>query len=133
MLIFEQSSQVWYPCSRYMTYYNSGFFYHAHQPYPQSYKTKHQRHQNTVYKFQRPTFPNATFNLHPCPSGSHFLTNAGWGCHGGEYKAWMIIDVDDKEEARRIVPPAFREETKIFRVERFRKVEFEDYFKVKPL
>ncbi len=66
-------------------------------------------------------------------SGSHFLTNAEWGCHDGEHKAWMLIDVDNKEEVRMIVPPAYRDEAKILQVEHFRKEEFEDYFKVHPL
>lgn len=46
-------------------------------------------------------------------SGSHFLTHADWGCHDGEHKAWIIADVENKEEARRIVPPAFRPGTRI--------------------
>ena len=41
-------------------------------------------------------------------SGSHLLTNAEWGCEDGVHNAWMIVDVDTKDEARGIVPPAFR-------------------------
>jgi len=26
----------------------------------------------------------------------------------GEHKAWLIVEVDTKEDARRILPPAFR-------------------------
>ena len=32
-------------------------------------------------------------------TGSHFLSNADWGCADGEHKAWIILDVDSKEEA----------------------------------
>jgi hypothetical protein len=46
-------------------------------------------------------------------SGSHFLSRADWGCRDGEHKAWMIVDVDGKEEALGIVPPAFRHQAKI--------------------
>ena len=46
-------------------------------------------------------------------TGSHFLTNAEWGCLDGEHKAWMIVEVDSKEEARFIVPPIFRHDAKI--------------------
>ncbi|MCU0370003.1 MAG: hypothetical protein MUC31_01190 [Bacteroidales bacterium] len=46
-------------------------------------------------------------------TGSHFLTNAEWGCMDGEHKAWMIVDVDSKEDAMYIVPPVFRSVTKI--------------------
>ena len=52
-------------------------------------------------------------------SGSHFLTRADWGCRDGVHKAWMIVDVDSKEEARAIVPPAFRAEAKIVRLNSF--------------
>jgi hypothetical protein len=45
--------------------------------------------------------------------GSHFLTNAEWGCTDGEHYAWMIVDVNNKEEARSIVPPAFRADARI--------------------
>jgi hypothetical protein len=62
-------------------------------------------------------------------SGSHFLTNAEWGCHDGEHKAWFIMDADSKEEARIIIPPAYRHKAKILQIERFRKEEFEDYLK----
>lgn len=46
-------------------------------------------------------------------TGSHFLTHAQWGCLDGEHKAWMIVDVETKEDARFIVPPYFRHDAKI--------------------
>ena len=52
-------------------------------------------------------------------TGSHFLTNAEWGCMDGEHKAWFIIDVDTREEARNVVPHAFRRDAKITRLSRF--------------
>jgi hypothetical protein len=52
-------------------------------------------------------------------SGSHFLTHADWGCRDEEHKAWIIADVDNKEEARWIVPPAFRSQAKIVRLNNF--------------
>ena len=41
-------------------------------------------------------------------SGSHFMTNADWGCMDGAHKAWIIVDVGSKDEARQVLPPAFR-------------------------
>ena len=41
-------------------------------------------------------------------TGSHCLTHTDWGCMDGEHKAWVIVDVDSKEEARRILPPILR-------------------------
>lgn len=46
-------------------------------------------------------------------TGSHFLSRADWGCLDGDHKAWMIIDVDSKEEARAIVPSAYRADARI--------------------
>lgn len=54
-------------------------------------------------------------------SGSHFLANADWGCSDNEHKAWLVVDVDSKEHALQIVPPAFRQQakiTKLFKVTR---------------
>ena len=46
-------------------------------------------------------------------SGSHFVANADWGCHDGDHRAWMIVDVASKEEARGIVPPIYRSQAKV--------------------
>ena len=40
-------------------------------------------------------------------TGSHFLTHADWGCMDGEHTAWIIVEVDSKEQARSILPPVF--------------------------
>ncbi len=52
-------------------------------------------------------------------TGSHFLANAEWGCMDGEHKAWIIIDVEDKEQARMVVPPNYRAKAKIVSLNRF--------------
>ena len=49
-------------------------------------------------------------------AGSHFLTHADWGCKDGEHKAWIIAEVESKDEARSILPPAFRRQAKIIRL-----------------
>src|SRR5215470_16584439 len=36
-------------------------------------------------------------------TGSHFLTHADFGCCDGVHKAWIIVDVDSKEEARSLL------------------------------
>lgn len=46
-------------------------------------------------------------------SGSHWATHADWGCRDGNHQAWLIADVDSKDEALQIVPPAFRDEAKV--------------------
>jgi hypothetical protein len=52
-------------------------------------------------------------------SGSHFVANAEWGCRDGDHRAWIIVDVDSKEEARSIVPPIYRSQAKIVGLNRF--------------
>jgi hypothetical protein len=46
-------------------------------------------------------------------SGSHFLTHADWGCMDGNHRAWLIVDVGSKDEARGLLPPAFRSAARI--------------------
>ena len=46
-------------------------------------------------------------------SGSHFLTHADWGCMDGDHRAWLIVDVGSKDEARGLLPPAFRPAARI--------------------
>ena len=52
-------------------------------------------------------------------TGSHFLTNADWGCKDGEHKAWFLLNIDSKEQARNILPPAFHHQAKIIRLIKF--------------
>ncbi len=52
-------------------------------------------------------------------TGSHFLTNAEWGCKDDEHKCWIILDVESKDEARTILPPVYREEAKIIKLARY--------------
>jgi hypothetical protein len=52
-------------------------------------------------------------------TGSHFMTHADWGCTDGEHKAWIVVDVENKDEARAILPPAYREQAKITRLNAF--------------
>lgn len=52
-------------------------------------------------------------------TGSHFVTNAEWGCHDNEHKAWILVDIDSKKEALSILPPAFRAVAKVTKVVRF--------------
>lgn len=52
-------------------------------------------------------------------TGSHFLTNADWGCLDGEHKAWLVVEVGDKDEALCILPPAFRSKARIVELNKF--------------
>jgi hypothetical protein len=52
-------------------------------------------------------------------TGSHFLSRADWGCLDGDHKAWMIVDVDTKDEALAIVPSAYRAEARVVQLNTF--------------
>jgi hypothetical protein len=58
-------------------------------------------------------------------SGSHFVTNADWGCRDGDHRAWILVDVASKEEASSIVPPIFRSQAKIVALNKFTLQEIE--------
>lgn len=52
-------------------------------------------------------------------TGSHFMTNADWGCGDGEHKAWLVVELESKDEAKSILPPLFRENAKIIELQQF--------------
>jgi hypothetical protein len=59
-------------------------------------------------------------------TGSHFLSNADWGCMDGEHKAWIIVEMGSKDEARAILPPAFRRQARIVGLNKFTMQQIED-------
>jgi len=59
-------------------------------------------------------------------TGSHFLANADWGCYDGEHKAWLLVEVENKDQAHQIVPPIFRSEAKIVKLHTFTREEMEN-------
>ena len=52
-------------------------------------------------------------------SGSHFVSHADWGCMDGDHSAWLIVDVDTKEDARAVLPPGFRSNARIVQLNKF--------------
>ena len=65
-------------------------------------------------------------------TGSHYLTNADWGCLDGEHTGWLMIDVESKEEARRILPPVYRSQAKIVKLNKFSLEEIEEILRHHP-
>ena len=51
--------------------------------------------------------------------GSHFITEADWGCMAGTHSGYLIADLDSAEEARQVVPPEFRPDARIVQLNRF--------------
>lgn len=52
-------------------------------------------------------------------TGSHFLTHADFGCADGEHKAWLAVEAESREEARRILPPLLRARARVVRLTKF--------------
>jgi hypothetical protein len=52
-------------------------------------------------------------------TGSHFMTHADFGCADGEHKAWLTVEVQSREEARRILPPPLRARARIVKLTKF--------------
>jgi hypothetical protein len=52
-------------------------------------------------------------------TGSHYLTHADFGCKDGDHRAWIIVDVDNKAEARNTLPPAYRTQARIVGLNKF--------------
>jgi hypothetical protein len=51
--------------------------------------------------------------------GSHFATKADWGCKDGVHKAWITVEADNREDARNILPPAYRAQATIVQLNKF--------------
>ncbi|MFZ0283083.1 MAG: hypothetical protein WAL29_15645 [Bacteroidales bacterium] len=66
-------------------------------------------------------------------TGSHFLSHADWGCQDGEHKAWLIVEVENKDQARQILPPLFRSEAKIVKLHTYTREEMENIEEVHPV
>lgn len=63
-------------------------------------------------------------------TGNHFLANADWGCHDGVHKAWFILEADSREEARMIVPPAYRAEAHVIMLHTFTMDELDEILRL---
>lgn len=59
-------------------------------------------------------------------TGSHFMTNADWGCADDVHKAWFIIELDSKAQARAMLPPLFRQTAKIIQLQKLGQDSFDD-------
>jgi len=65
-------------------------------------------------------------------TGSHYLTNAEWGCLDGEHTGWVIVEVDSREEARGILPPIYRSQSKIVRLSKFKLEDVDEMLRHHP-
>ena len=52
-------------------------------------------------------------------TGSHFLTNADWGCSDGEHKAWIVVEAENRDQAKSVLPPVSRPTAKVIQLNKF--------------
>jgi hypothetical protein len=56
-------------------------------------------------------------------TGSHFLTRAEYGCGDGVHSSWMMLEAQDRNEARQVVPPPYRDRARVIQLNRFSREE----------
>ena len=52
-------------------------------------------------------------------AGAHYLRNTDWGCRDGVHSAWIIVEAEDHNDARLMVPPALRANARIVGLNKF--------------
>lgn len=52
-------------------------------------------------------------------TGSHFMTNADWGCGDDVHKAWFVVELESRDQALSILPAVFRKTASIIELQRF--------------
>ena len=62
--------------------------------------------------------------------GSHFATKADWGCTDGVHKAWITIETESREDAKNILPPAYRSQATIIKLNKFTMEEIDEILKL---
>ncbi|HXI04090.1 MAG TPA: hypothetical protein VNI57_13015 [Candidatus Saccharimonadales bacterium] len=55
--------------------------------------------------------------------GSHFVTNAEFGCSDGTHTGWLLADLESRAQAQQIIPPEFRGDAKIVELQKFTREE----------
>ena len=52
-----------------------------------------------------------------------YLHHFEWGCHDGVHCGWAIIETDNPEHARQIVPWMVRDKARVVKLEKFESVD----------
>jgi hypothetical protein len=59
-------------------------------------------------------------------TGSHFLTNADWGCLDGDHRGWITVEMGSRDEALAILPVAYRAQAKVIQLNKFSVKDLDD-------
>ena len=52
-----------------------------------------------------------------------YLHHFEWGCHDGIHTGWAIIETDNPDHARQMVPWMVRDQARVVRLEKFEQVD----------
>lgn len=52
-------------------------------------------------------------------AGAHYLTKVDWGCEDGVHAAWMVVEAQNHDDARLMVPPILRRAAKVVQLNKF--------------
>jgi len=71
-------------------------------------------------------YENCVKALHAIESyGSHFFTNADWGCGDGVHRCWVIAELENRDEAMLMIHPEFRHDARIVQLNKFSREQIE--------
>lgn len=59
-------------------------------------------------------------------TGSHFVSHSDWGCLDGVHKGWVVVEAEDKKQAKNMLPPYYRENANIVKLNKFTLEEIEE-------
>jgi len=50
--------------------------------------------------------------------GAHFVTHAEWGCEQGVHVAWLVVELESRDQALQLVPPPLRPMARVIELRR---------------
>lgn len=63
-------------------------------------------------------------------TGSHFMTHADWGCSDGVHKAFIIVEAENREDARSLIPRVFQSQATIVKLNKFTMEEIDEVLRM---
>ena len=61
--------------------------------------------------------------------GSHLATHIEWGCRDGVHSGWIVVDLNARDEALRLVPPQYRAGSRVIELSKWSRDELEEMVK----
>jgi hypothetical protein len=52
-------------------------------------------------------------------TGAAEFTAADWGCHDNEHKAWLVVDAQNRDVVKKLIPLRYRPQSTIVQLSKF--------------